>query len=151
VLIQKNNSKLLLSNVHNEDNLDPTQPQAENVNGATPTQEADSQRQTSQSTQQDNGRQLKDVLLVPDHSRLSESSSSKSGGAEMFELLLGIVLCRYTQRSGVSGAVNGDASGGDGQRENRERKVVVQGVVAGSPADKSANINRGESLCTFIT
>lgn len=94
------------------------------------------------SQQQKNGPHFKDVVLVPDFSKHSDSASKLASGAEVFELLLGIVLCRYRQRSAA--AVSGDV--GESKGEGKERKLVVQGVVTGSPADKSGNVHRGDML-----
>lgn len=128
--LQQNNSKLLLS--QNAEKPELTKRQSLN------------QKQNGAIQQQTNGRQLKDVLLVPDFSRHADSSSNKANGAELFELLLGIVLCRYKQRPGAGGgALNGEV--GDALRENKERKLVVQGVVTGSAADKSGNVHRGNN------
>ena len=126
--IQQNNSRLLLS-------------QNAGISDVTGKRKSLSQKQNGAIQEQANGPQLKDVVLVPDFSRHADSSSRKANGAELFELLLGIVLCRYKQRSGAGSAVNGEV--GDVQRENKERKVVVQGVVTGSAADKAGNVHRG--------
>lgn len=134
--IQQNNSKLLLS--QNSGKADLTQ-NVGKENSTVP--DSSSQKQNGAIQQQTNGRQLKDVTLVPDFTRRADSSTSKANGAELFELLLGIVLCRYKQRSAGGGLVNGDT--GDTQTEHKERKLVVQGVVAGSAADKCGNIHRG--------
>ena len=133
--LQQNNSKLLLS--HGAEKSEMTKKR-----------QSLTQKDNGAIQQQTNGRQLKDVLLVPDFSRHTDSSSNKANGAELFELLLGIVLCRYKQRPGVAGgggggAVNGEV--GEALKENKERKLVVQGVVTGSAADKSGNVHRGKN------
>ncbi|KAL8558106.1 hypothetical protein ACOMHN_055561 [Nucella lapillus] len=100
------------------------------------------QKRPGASQQQKNGPHFKDVILVPDFSRHSDWASKLGSGAEVFELLLGIALCRYRQRS----AAPAGGDGGECRGEGRERKLVVQGVVAGSPADKSGNVHRGDML-----
>ena len=140
VLIQKNNSKVLLSNERQQSDINQNDPKSEtrNKTGAN-NKSFDSQSKHSSLTT----RQIKDVVLVPDSGRHTDANA-KASGAELVELVLGVVLCRYMPRSG-STTVNGEA--GDGCKE-KERKVVVQGVVAGSPADLSGNINRGNDCCT---
>ncbi|KAK7496525.1 hypothetical protein BaRGS_00012177 [Batillaria attramentaria] len=134
-LIQQNNSKVLLA--HNSTNS------YETSNGVTTKQNGAMQQQI----QQQNGRQLKDVTLLPDFSKRTDLSGSncKVNGAELVELLLGVVLCRYNQRPPSGAGVNGD-SGGGVRHEKKGGKLVVQGIVSGSAADKSGKIHRGDML-----
>ncbi|XP_076467739.1 protein inturned-like [Babylonia areolata] len=127
-LPEQNHSRMLLSQ---------TADKADRVNG-----QAQGHKHTGASQQQKNSPHFKDVILVPDFSRHTDSASKLASGAELFELLLGIALCRYRQRS----AATGSREGGESHGESKERKLVVQGVVTGSPADKSGNVHRGDML-----
>lgn len=104
-----------------------------------------------QKQQRQNGRQLKDISLIPDLSKRTfdlGNGKERASGAELFELLFGIVLCRYNQRPTSE---TGTYTGMNGQCHNqKERKIVVQSIVPGSAADRSERIHRGIVCSIFI-
>ncbi|ESO89401.1 hypothetical protein LOTGIDRAFT_164993 [Lottia gigantea] len=78
----------------------------------------------------------KDVYLTP---RVVDAKRLETSGIALCEQLFGIVLLQYNQKPGTNNTVRRSPA-------LRERKVIVQDVIQGSPADFTNNIHRGDML-----
>lgn len=137
-LVHQNNSRLLLS--QQEENFSTCLKVRESTEQIVSDSHSESLNNGDSSQFHQKGRQLKEVIIMPDFSKKHDVINTKMSGAELFEDLMGITLCHYNQRPPSGSKVNGEISG---HYSNKDQKLVVQGVIVGSPADRSGKIHRG--------
>lgn len=83
----------------------------------------------------------KEVLIMA-NPRNCQSVTNEDNGVTYCEKLFGIILCQYRPR-----VPNGGLE--DYSRVKKDRKLIVQGVVTGSEAEKSQQIHRGKRRLMF--
>ncbi|XP_067661219.1 protein inturned-like [Haliotis asinina] len=93
--------------------------------------------ETVQSRKTYNIERWKDVILVPDFRTVCRDD----GGVVLCEKLFGIVLFQFNHKPG-----SGRSRNSESREVLKDRKVIVQGVVPRTAAERSGKIHRGDML-----